>query len=51
MEWIKSRLAQGSSHAGIAALLQGLKFFFPAYAPVIDAGSALFGAIAVAVNS
>lgn len=45
------RLSQGSTHAGIAVILQVVKTFFPVYAPVIDAGSALFGAVAVALNS
>lgn len=45
------RLTQGSTHAGIAVILQVVKTFFPVYAPVIDAGTAFFGAAAVALNS
>ena len=51
LDFLKSRFSQGSSHAGIAALLQASKFFFPAYTPVIDAATALFAAVAVAVNN
>lgn len=50
MKAILERLGQGSTHAGLATLLQAAKFVFPQYAAVLDAGTALFGAIAVAIN-
>ena len=51
MGYLFARLKEASTHAGLATLVQGLKFFVPQYAAVIDAFSALFAAIAVAVPS
>lgn len=47
MQWLIERIREPSSHAGFAALLQAAKFFFPAWGAVIDAATALFGALAV----
>jgi hypothetical protein len=51
MNYIFARLKEASTHAGLATLVQGLKFFAPQYGAIIDAASALFAAIAVAVPS
>jgi len=51
MQALMDRLKQGSSHAGLAAVAQVLKVFFPAWAPVFDAGTLLLGSLAVALNS
>lgn len=52
LDAIKSRLNQGSTHAGLAAIAGAVRFFVPvAYVPVFDAAMALFGAVAVALNS
>lgn len=49
--WIIGRLLEPSSHAGVAAIAQGLKYFMPpSWAPVADAASGLFGALAVALS-
>lgn len=50
MDTIFARLMEPSSHAGIAALLQIAKGFFPQYAALIDGATAFFGALAVAVS-
>ena len=45
------RLKQGSTYAGIAAVLSALKFMVPAqYAGVVDGLVMLLGGVAVAVN-
>lgn len=46
---ILKRITEPSSHAGLAAASQGLKFFWPAGAGILDALTALFAAIAVAL--
>jgi hypothetical protein len=49
---VKTRMMQGSSHAGIAAALQALQYFLPPpWGAVVNAGTVLFGAVAVALNS
>lgn len=44
-----SRFAEPSTHAGLAALSQALKFLAPQWAAVLDAGTAFFAALAVAM--
>jgi len=52
MEWLKSRLSEGSTHAGIAAIFQAVKFFVPPpWGAVIDAATVLFGSVAVAIKN
>lgn len=51
LNFFKSRLSQGSTHAGLAAAMQAAKFFFPVYAGVFDAATGLLSAIAVVVNN
>jgi hypothetical protein len=50
MKWFLDRSSEPSTHAGIAILLQSAKAFFPAWAPVLDSATALFGAVAVAIS-
>ena len=48
---ITSRLSQGSTYAGLGALILGAKFFLPPqWGPVVDAVAALMGSVAVAVD-
>lgn len=42
-----NRLKEPSTWAGLAAILQALKFVFPVYAPIIDALTAAAGGMAV----
>lgn len=45
------RLKQGSTYAGIAAILSALKFLAPPqYGGIVDGLVMLFGGVAVAVN-
>lgn len=50
MNWLKKRMAEGSSHGGLAALAQVGKVFFPEWAPVLDAATVLCGTLAVALK-
>lgn len=45
-----NRINQPSTWAGIAALLQVAKVFFPTWAPVIDGVTAAAGGAAVVLN-
>jgi hypothetical protein len=44
--YIVARLKEPSSHAGLAALMQGLKMIFPAYGVAFDIASMVMGAAA-----
>lgn len=45
-----ARFSEASTHAGLATILQAVKFLLPApWAAVLDAGTVLFGALAVAI--
>lgn len=47
MQAILARLKEPSTHAGIAALLQVGKTFFPTYAAFFDMATMAFGSLAV----
>jgi hypothetical protein len=52
MHWFIQRLTEGSTHAGLAAILQAVKYFVPPpWGAVIDAGTLLFGSVAVAIKN
>lgn len=44
------RLNEPSTWAGLAAILQALKFFFPAHAIAVDGVTAVFGTVAVVMR-
>lgn len=47
MGWLRARMTEPSSLAAIAAMVQVLKVFFPAYSDVIDGVTATAGSLAV----
>lgn len=47
MNWLKNRLNEPSTHAGIAGLLLFAKGMFPNYSGVLDSLAALFASVAV----
>lgn len=47
MDKIKGRLSEPSTWAGLAALLEGLKFALPQYAALLIGLQAIFGGVAV----
>jgi hypothetical protein len=51
MNAIIERFKQGSTHAGLAAVSQVIKIFFPQWAVVFDAATALLGSLAVVINN
>lgn len=50
MNKLLARAAEPSTHAGLAALSQALKFFAPQWGAVFDAATGLFAALAVAMK-
>lgn len=44
------RLKEPSTWAGLAAILQAMKFVFPQYAIVVDAATAAAGGVAVVLR-
>ena len=46
-QYVVDRLREPSSHAGFAAIFQGLKYIFPEYALAFDIASMVLGSAAV----
>jgi hypothetical protein len=44
--WFVARLSEPSTHAGLAAIMQGAKILAPQYSAVFDCFTLLFGGIA-----
>lgn len=47
MDWLKKRLSEPSSHAGLAGLLAAASWLFPQYAAAFTALQGLAGALGV----
>lgn len=47
MSWILARLAEPSTHAGIAAILFAIGTFYPPAAPITTILAGLFGGVSV----
>ena len=48
--WILARMFEGSTHGGLAAIMQLLKAFFPEWVGALDSLTALFGSLAVVLK-
>jgi hypothetical protein len=47
LDWLKSRVSEPSTHAGLALLCQAAAAFLPQYAMIFQALTAVFGGAAV----